>query len=329
MEENNLSPISDGEKKRTSGFLNMVWIPGGTFSMGSDKHYPEEGPSHNVTVNGFWMDKYPVTNKEYKKFVDATNYVTVAERPLNPNDYPGAPAEAMVPGSLVFFKPKYKVSLDNISNWWGYVHGACWKNPEGPESTLEKRWEHPVVHMAWEDVEAYATWAGKKVPSEAEWEFACRGGLEKKIYEWGDELMPEGKMMANFWVGEFPWKNLSLHGFEKTSYVGAFPFNGYGLHDMTGNVWEWTEDWYEFRHQHDPNKSCCIPVNPKGGRMEYSFDSRQPQFKIARKVLKGGSHLCAKNYCYRFRPAARHAQMVDSGASHIGFRCIIRTTIVN
>lgn len=320
----NILPEITGTEIKTAPFQNMVWVPGGTFTMGSDKHYPEEGPVHQVTVNGFWMDKLTVTNRDYQKFVEATGYVTVAERPLNPDDYPGAAPEALVPGSLVFYKPNQKVDLRNIGNWWAYIPGACWKYPEGPGSSLEKRWDHPVVHVAWEDVEEYAKWAGKDLPTEAEWEFACRGGLEGRTYEWGDEMMPQGKMMANFWVGEFPWKNLSFHGFEKTSYVGAFPANGYGLHDMTGNVWEWTQDWFESKHQHDKKKACCIPVNPRGGKKENSYDLRQPQFRIPRKVLKGGSHLCAQNYCYRFRPAARHAQMLDSGASHIGFRCVVR-----
>jgi len=324
MNQNPLSDISKNIKKNNAPFPNMVWIPGGTFTMGSDNHYPEETPAHKVTVEGFWMDKYTVTNKDYKKFVDATRYRTVAERPLNPEDYPGATADTLVPGSLVFRKTASKVDLRNISNWWSYIPGACWKHPQGPQSSLEGRWDHPVLHVAWEDVETYAKWAGKQIPTEAEWEFAARGGLEGKIYEWGDQMMPDGKMMANFWIGEFPWQNLQFHGFEKTSPVGFFPPNGYGLYDMTGNVWEWTDDWYEAKHQHDKTKSCCIPVNPRGGNKDKSYDPRQPEIKITRKVLKGGSHLCAQNYCYRFRPAARHAQMIDSGASHIGFRCIVQ-----
>ncbi|HEY8402210.1 MAG TPA: formylglycine-generating enzyme family protein [Cytophagaceae bacterium] len=324
MNTNSLLETSGKDINNPSSFPDMVWVPGGTFTMGSDLHYPEEGPAHKVNVNGFWMDKYPVTNRAFQKFVDATGYITVAERPLNPVDYPGASPEALVPGSLVFFNPGGRVDMRNIGNWWAYVPGACWKHPEGPASTIEARLDHPVVHVAWEDVEAYAKWKAKEIPTEAEWEYACRGGLEGKVYEWGDEMMPHGKMMANFWVGEFPWKNLSYHGFERTSYVGAFPPNGYGLHDMTGNVWEWTQDWFESNHIYDKKKACCIPANPRGGNIDRSYDPRQPQIRIPRKVLKGGSHLCAQNYCYRYRPAARHPQMIDSAASHIGFRCIIR-----
>jgi formylglycine-generating enzyme required for sulfatase activity len=324
MESNFLTGISENSLKVNSKLSNMVWIPGGTFTMGSDHHYREEAPSHKVTVDGFWLDKYVVTNEDFKKFIDETNYKTVAERPLNPADYPGATLESLVPGSLVFFKPSGRVDLRNIGSWWEYVHWANWKKPQGPESSLEGKWNHPVVHVAWEDVEAYSNWCGKEIPTEAEWEFAARGGMEGKTYEWGDEEMPQGKMMANFWKGQFPWQNFKPHGYEGTSPAGAFPANNYGLHDMTGNVWEWTCDWYESKHQYDKTKACCIPVNPRGGSKEKSYDPSQPEIKIPRKVLKGGSHLCAQNYCYRYRPAARHAQMLDSGATHIGFRCIVR-----
>lgn len=323
--ENNLSlGFPENNEKNTESLHNMVWIPGGTFTMGSNKHYKEEAPEHRVTVDGFWMDKFNVTNKDFKRFVDETSYITVAERPLNPLDYPGAPLEALVPGSMVFFKTKYRVDLRNIANWWAYIHGANWKQPQGPGSSIAERWEHPVVHVAWEDIEAYAKWLGKEIASEAEWEFAARGGLEGKIFEWGNELLSDPKQMTNFWHGEFPWENLKSHGYDGTSPVGAFPANRYGLHDMTGNVWEWTSDWYEAKHQPDAEKPCCIPVNPKGGLKENSLDLNQPTIKIPRKVLKGGSHLCANNYCFRYRPAARSPQMIDSGSSHIGFRCIVR-----
>ncbi|WP_037575257.1 formylglycine-generating enzyme family protein [Sporocytophaga myxococcoides] len=302
----------------------MVWIPGGKFRMGSDTHYPEESPAHEVQVEGFWMDKFNVTNQEFERFVQETSYVTIAERPLNAEDYPGADPAMLLPGSLVFQKPSKRVDLNNYMNWWAFIHGANWRHPEGPGSDLKERWEHPVTHVAWEDVEAYAKWIGKELPTEAEWEFASRGGHEGKVFEWGDEMTPNKKMMANFWQGEFPWQNFNLDGYEGTSPVGVYPANGYGLHDMCGNVWEWTQDWYVSRHKADKSKACCIPSNPRGGERDASFDPHQPDIKIPRKVLKGGSHLCAPNYCFRFRPAARSPQMIDSGSCHIGFRCIVR-----
>ncbi len=305
----------------------MVWIPGGTFLMGSDHHYPEEAPAHTVTVEGFWMDRCPVTNVQFRMFVEATNYVTYAERPLDPAMYPGADPALLVPGSLVFQQPHQRVDLRNIGNWWAYLPGASWRQPMGRGSNLKGKEHYPVVQVAWEDVEAYAKWAGKELPSEAEWEFAARGGLEGKAYVWGDELAPKGKMMANFWQGEFPWQNLKTDGYEGTSPVKAFPPNGYGLYDMTGNVWEWTADWYSPRHLENAQKACCIPQNPRGGPQASSYDPGQPTVRIPRKVLKGGSHLCAANYCLRYRPAARSPQMIDSGSCHIGFRCVVRPTV--
>jgi sulfatase modifying factor 1 len=306
-------------------FPDMVWIPGGTYWMGSDHHYPEEAPAHQVTVSGFWMDRFTVTNAQFAYFVEATGYVTVAERPLNPADYPGALPELLVPGSLVFQKPARPVHLRDLSQWWAYVPGACWKHPEGPGSSLMGRKDHPVVHVAFEDVEAYASWAGKTLPTETEWERAARGGLDRKEFCWGDELTPGGQWMANTWQGSFPWQNLCDDGFEGTCPVGTFPANGYGLHEMTGNVWQWTADWYQERHTGNKGTACCIPVNPRGpATSEGSHDPRMPAIRIPRKVLKGGSHLCAPNYCRRYRPAARSPQPVDSGSSHIGFRCIVR-----
>lgn len=324
MNDHFLSDIEESNHKTSNPFPGMVWIPGGTFTMGSDLHYPEEAPTHKVTVDGFWMDQFTVTNHDFQKFVEETHYVTIAERPLDPNDYPSASPEALVPGSLVFKKTKGRVDMRNIANWWEYRQGANWRNPHGVGSSLEGRWDHPVVHVAWEDVEAYATWAGKELSSEAEWEFAARGGLEGKTYEWGDEHLPGGRTMANFWLGEFPWQSLKPPGLEETSPVGSYPPNGYGLYDMTGNVWEWTQDWYQTQHTHDKNKACCVPKNPRGGLKEGSFDPYQPDILIPRKVLKGGSCLCSANYCYRYRPAARSPQMIDSASMHIGFRCIVR-----
>ena len=283
----------------------MVFIPGGEFTMGSDKHYPEEAPAHRVAVDGFRIDRHAVTNKEFRRFVDATGYVTLAEKPANAADYPGAQPEMLVPSSVVFRKSSGPVDLRNHYNWWTYVAGADWRHPRGPGSSLQGLWDHPVVHVAFEDAEAYALWAGKALPTEAEWELAARGGLDGAEYVWGDELMPGGKPQANTWQGEFPWQNLLEDEFEGTAPVGSFPPNGYGLYDMAGNVWEWTTEWYESK---PPAKSCCTAG--KGSPKT--------------KVMKGGSYLCAPNYCRRYRPAARMAQEADSAACHLGFRCIIR-----
>lgn len=301
----------------------MVRIPGGTFHMGSEDFYAEERPVHEVTVDGFWMDRYEVTNEQFARFVEATGYLTLAERPLNPADYPGAPVENLVPGSMVFWKRTGPVDLHNYVNWWRWTPGTSWRRPFGPESTIEGIEQHPVVHVAYEDAEAYAGWAGKELPTESEWEFASRGGLDGKKFTWGDEEFPNGKAMVNSWQGEFPWQNLLTDGYEGTSPVGSFPPNGFGLYDMAGNVWEWTNDWYVPRHADEVVKSCCGPPNnPRISSPEKSYDPAQPQFRIARKVVKGGSHLCAPNYCLRYRPAARQPQMIDTGMSHIGIRCI-------
>jgi formylglycine-generating enzyme required for sulfatase activity len=309
----------------------MLWIPGGSFRMVSEEHYPEEGPVHDVRVDGFWMDRATVTNSEYERFVAATGYVTVAERPLDPADFPGAPAENLKPGSMLFQRSSGPVDLRDYTNWWAWVPGTSWRHPAGPASSLEGLEQHPVVHVAYEDAEAFAAWAGKTLPSEAEWEFAGRGGLEGRAFIWGDEERPGGRVMANHWQGEFPWQNLLDDGFEGTAPVGSFPPNGYGLHDMAGNVWEWTSDWYaqqlEGQTPTEPKPSCCglsVTVNPHITSPDGSYDLRQPDFRIPRKVVKGGSHLCAPNYCLRYRPAARQPQMVDTGMSHIGFRCIVR-----
>ena len=302
----------------------MVWIPGGTFAMGSEAFYREEAPVHAVSVDGFWMDCYEVTNQQFADFVDATGYVTLAERPLNPADFPGAPVENLVPGSMLFRKADRPVDLRNYRNWWGWSPGTSWRHPLGPESSLEGLLEYPVVHVSYEDAEAFATWARKELPTEAEWEFASRGGLEGKKFTWGDEDSSEDRPMANTWQGEFPWQNLLQDGYAGTSPVGSFPPNGYGLYDMAGNVWEWTSDWFVPRVG-DEMKKCCGPTsNPRISSPEKSYDANQPQFQIPRKVVKGGSHLCAPNYCLRYRPAARQPQMVDTSMSHIGFRCIIR-----
>jgi formylglycine-generating enzyme len=303
---------------------NMIWIPRGTFRMGSDKHYPEEAPVHRVSVDGFWIDRTPVTNRQFKEFVRATDHVTVAEIPPDPKDYPGALSHMLYAGSAVFTPPNHAVDLKNWGEWWSFMKGANWFHPYGPKSDIKGLDDHPVGHVAFGDALAYIRWAGKDLPTEAEWEFAARGGLDGAEFAWGGEFTPGGRHMANTWQGQFPQQNLAEDGFGRTSPVEAFPPNGYGLFDMIGNVWEWTTDWYSQRHQVDAPKACCVPENPRGGREEASYDPCQPQIRIARKVIKGGSHLCAPNYCRRYRPAARHAEAVDTSTSHVGFRCVIR-----
>jgi formylglycine-generating enzyme required for sulfatase activity len=303
---------------------HMVWIPGGTFLMGSNDHYPEEAPAHTVSVGAFWIEQYAVTNADFRRFVDGTGYVTLAERPVDPADYPGAKPELLEPSAVVFRKTAGPVDLRNPHNWWTYVRGANWRHPRGPGTTLQGLWKHPVVHVAYEDVEAYAKWAGKELPTEAEWEFAARGGLGGAEYVWGDDLTPGGRHVCNHWQGEFPWQNLVSDGFEWTAPVGAFPPNGYGLYEMAGNVWEWTTDWYQEHGKIE--QACCTMENPRGGDREQSYDPRLPNVRIPRKVMKGGSYLCAPNYCRRYRPAARMAQPVDTAIGHLGFRCIVRVS---
>lgn len=303
---------------------DMIWIPGGAFRMGSDRHYPEEAPAHRVTVDAFWIDRTPVTNRQFRKFVEATGYVTFAEIAPDPKDYPGALPQMLKAGSLVFSPPSHPVDLRNWGSWWTFEFGANWRRPYGRNSTNRGRDDHPVVHIAYRDAQAYAAWVGKELPTEAEWEYAARGGLDGAEFAWGDELTPGGRHMANTWQGAFPQENLAIDGYKRTSPVEAFPPNGYGLFDMIGNVWEWTADWFASRHAADAPKACCIPQNPRGAREIDSYDSCQPLVRIPRKVLKGGSHLCAPNYCRRYRPAARHAQPIDTSTSHVGFRCVTR-----
>lgn len=289
--------------------------------MGSDAHYAEERPAHPVDVVPFLMDETTVTNAEFARFVAATGYVTVAERPLDPGDYPGAQADMLEPGSLVFHMTEGPVDTSDYRNWWSWIKGACWRQPEGPGSTIDDRHDHPVVQVAYEDAVAYAAWAGKALPTEAEWEFAARGGLEGAEFAWGNELTPGGTHVANTWQGPFPWRNFATDGFAGTCPVRSFPPNGYGLYEMCGNVWEWTSTWFASRHTDDA-PTCC----GGGDARERSMDASQPRIRIPRKVVKGGSFLCAPSYCRRYRPAARHAQMIDSGMSHIGFRCVSRNT---
>jgi formylglycine-generating enzyme len=311
----------DGARPKGDG---MVFVPGGTFRMGSDRHYPEEAPVHRVGVDSFWIDRAPVTNRDFRRFVNATGYVTCAEIAPDPNDYPGARPKMLKAASPVFEPPKDPVDLRNWASWWTFKRGANWRRPYGPCSSISGLDDHPVVHIAYRDAEAYAAWAGKELPTEAEWEFAARGGLDGAEFAWGEEFTPGGRHMANTWQGEFPRENLRRDGYERTSPVTAFPANGYGLYDMIGNVWEWTTDWFAPTHEADAPKACCTPQNPRGAPESQSYDPLQPQIRIPRKVVKGGSHLCAPNYCRRYRPAARHPQPIDSSMSHVGFRCVIR-----
>ena len=294
--------------------------------------FPNERPAHLVQTQGFWMDEHDVTNAEFSKFVEATGYVTTAERKIDWEDLkkqlpPGTPKpddSALAAGALVFTPTAGPVPLNDLSAWWRWVHGANWRHPEGPESSIQGRENHPVVQVSWHDAVAYAQWAGKRLPIEAEWEFAARGGLDGAEFAWGNEFTPGGQHRANTWQGSFPHQNLREDGFDRTSPVLSFPPNGYGVYDMVGNVWEWTSDWYAPRHEADAPKACCIPQDPRGGREAASYDPNQPEVKIPRKVIKGGSHLCAPNYCRRYRPAARHAEAVDTSTSHLGFRCVVR-----
>jgi formylglycine-generating enzyme len=299
---------------------NMVEVPGGTFPMGCEDFYPEERPVREISVDGFWIDRHPVTVAEFRRFVKDTGHVTWAEQAPDPADYPDAAPELLVPGSLVFHRSQGPVDLRNYANWWSWVPGADWRHPEGPGSNAGGRELHPVTHVTHSDAAAYADWAGKSLPTEAEWEYAARGGLDGKTYTWGDEFAPNGRMMANTWQGEFPWQNLLTDGYERTSPVEKFPPNGYGLYDMAGNVWEWTDDWWTDSPGANGAPHCCVPHNPRV--MEQT--PPRPGEKHSRRVMKGGSHLCAPNYCLRYRPAARQGEAVDSTTSHIGFRCVVR-----
>lgn len=303
----------------------MREIKGATFLMGSDGFYPEEAPVRPVRVDTFWIDETPVTNAEFVRFTDATGHLTCAEIAPDPKVYPGMLPDLMAPGSLVFQRTSGPVPLDDYALWWNFCLGADWRHPTGPSSDLEGLDTHPVVHVSLRDAEAYARWAGKRLPTEAEWECAARGGHDGWDYAWGNELAPGGAMLANYWQGAFPYANDLLDGWERTSPVHTYPANEFGLFDMIGNVWEWTSDWYA-----NPSlvakkeaRSCCVPANPRGGTLKDSFDPHTPQIRIGRKVIKGGSHLCAPIYCQRYRPAARIPQAIDSSTSHIGFRCAL------
>ncbi|MCC2977742.1 formylglycine-generating enzyme family protein [Sphingomonas sp. PL-96] len=309
----------------------MRFIPGGSFTMGSERFYDDERPTRRVAVHGFWIDETPVTNRQFAAFVEATGYRTLAEEAPDPRDYPGLDPALAVPGSLVFQRSAQPVPLDDHGRWWAFVAGADWRHPTGPDSSIDALLDHPVVHVAHRDAEAYAAWSGKALPTEAEWELAARGGIDGAEYAWGDELAPGGAILANYWQGMFPFANQRADGGYRTTPVRSFPANGHALFDMIGNVWEWTSDWYATAKALRPapgggarKASCCAIRNPRGGTLRGSMEASGPDLGRGRKVVKGGSHLCAANYCQRYRPAARHPQTLDSTTSHIGFRCVRR-----
>jgi sulfatase modifying factor 1 len=287
----------------------MIWLEGGTFSMGSSDFYPDEGPMNKVEVDGFWIDKYEVTNAQFATFIDRTDYVTVAEQQLNPNDFPGIPPDQLTPGSVVFIMPTKVSQGSSLNDWWRFMPGANWRQPNGPGSNIDGKENYPAIHVAYEDAKAYADWSGRTLPTEAQWEYAARGGLQNKAFAWGDEYREEDGWRANTWQGTFPAFNEGGDGHLATAPTGCFAANEYGIHDMIGNVWEWVDDWYYPGHE-DVDTST-IPTG---------YDPRQPD--VAVKVIKGGSYLCAKNFCMRYRPSARHAQEANLSAAHIGFRTV-------
>lgn len=305
----------------------MIEIPAGRFRMGSTRFYAEEGPEREVQVDEFAIDRGPVSVAEFSRFVQKTGYLTVAERPPDPADYPDADTSLLVPGSAVFHPTPGPVPLNNPGRWWAYVPGASWRHPWGPDSDNSTRQDHPVTHIAYEDAVAYATWASKSLPTEAEWEYAARGALDGAIFAWGNQERPGGVLMANTWQGDFPWRNTGARGWRGTTPVGLFSANGYGLFDVTGNVWEWTSEYYSPRGAGaDETRSACCgpPRNPRVETPQASYDLGRPGEHIHRRVIKGGSHLCAPSYCLRYRPAARQPEAIDTSTSHIGFRCVMR-----
>ena len=310
--------------KPSPNLKGMVAILGGAFTMGSDRSYPEEAPPRRVRVSPFWIDATPVTNRQFAAFAEATGHRTTAEVPPDPKLYPGMPPEMARAGSLVFSAQDAGSSLVDYHDWWKFEAGASWRSPQGPGSTIADLFDHPVVHVSYEDAAAYAKWAGKSLPTEAEWEFAARGGHDGRMYQWGEELAPDGAMLANYWQGRFPVENTLKDGYYGTSPVGMFPPNDFGLYDMIGNVWEWTRDWYGLPKEPDKRGQTCCVNNPRGALKRDSIDKTDPSNTLPRRVVKGGSHLCAENYCRRFRPAARQGQSIDTSTTHIGFRCVKR-----
>ncbi|HUO36554.1 MAG TPA: formylglycine-generating enzyme family protein [Mycobacterium sp.] len=287
----------------------LIDLPAGSFCMGSTRFYPEEAPVHTVTVAGFAIEQHPVTNAQFAKFVSQTGYVTVAEQPLDPALYPGVAEADLQPGALVFRQTSGPVDLRDWQQWWDWVPGASWRHPFGPGTDVDAKQDHPVVQIAYPDALTYAGWAGRRLPTEPEWEYATKAG-STTVYPWGDDVAPGGRLMANTWQGRFPYRNEGALGWSGTSPVGTFPPNSFGLLDMIGNVWEWTTTRYSARHRGEPEPSpCCTPVGPADPTVN--------------QTLKGGSHLCAPEYCHRYRAAARSPQSQDSATTHIGFRCVV------
>ncbi len=299
----------------TARLDGMRLIPAGTFRMGSNyPQFADARPVHVVHLDAYYIDSTPVTNAQFARFIAATGYVTVAEQRPDPAQFPGVPADKLVPGSLVFTPPTHPVPLNDISQWWSYVPGADWKHPTGPGSTIQGKDGYPVVQVCYQDAEAFAKWAGKRLPTEAEYEYAARGGMEQKLYAWGDAFRPNGKWMANTFQGHFPDKNTAEDGYAGASPVKQFPANGYGLYDMAGNVWEWCSDWYRADYfEHSPADNPQGPVD--------CFDPDEPGSK--KRVQKGGSFLCTDQYCCRFMVGGRGKGAIDTGASHTGFRCVV------
>ncbi len=309
-------PKSDPASPPGPAPADMVWIPGGTFWMGSnDRSSNDAGPAHLVKVDGFWMDQTEVANREFAAFVAATAYVTLAERKPDPKDFPGVPAEQLQAGSVVFSPPNETVPLTNHLAWWSYVPDANWRHPQGPSSTIEGKDHYPVLHVCYEDAVTYAKWAGKRLPTEAEWEFAARGGLDRKRYVWGDAIEPEGKPRMNSWQGRFPIRNLKTDGHELVAPVATFAPNGFGLYDIAGNVWEWCSDWYRPGYEINGTEPA---VNPKGP--ETCDDPGEPG--VPKRVHRGGSFLCTEEYCTAYLPGSRGKGAIDTGTSHLGFRCV-------
>jgi formylglycine-generating enzyme required for sulfatase activity len=306
---------------------DMVAIPAGRFRMGQAGFYPEEEPVVEVNIGAFLIDRGPVTVRRFARFAQETGYMTLAERAPDPDEYPDADPTLLVPGSAVFHPTPGPVPLTEPSRWWAYVPGANWRHPWGPDSDNEERADHPVTHVGFGDALAYAHWAGKALPSEAEWEYAARGGLDGSIFAWGDEQQPGEELMANFWQGEFPWRNTGARGWRGTSPVGLFAPNGFGLYDMTGNVWEWTSDRYSSRgagSEQTANRCCTTQVNRYGETQGAGYNFGRSGADPPGRVIKGGSHLCSPSYCLRYRPAARQPGAIDTSTSHIGFRCVVR-----
>jgi sulfatase modifying factor 1 len=311
-------PLASAKSGRSQNApAGMVWIPGGRFWMGTD-HLEDAQPVHQVEVQGFWMDRTDVTNEQFDRFVKATGYLTIAERPLDQKEFPNLAPEDLAPGSVVFTQPDRPVSLDHPLAWWRFVRGANWRHPEGPNSDLRGKEKYPVVHIAWPDATAYAKWAGKRLPTEAEWEFAARGGLDRQNYVWGNQLKPGGKWRANTFQGHFPDHNTSEDGYAGVAPVASFEANGYGLYDMSGNVWQWVSDWYRPDYYAGLSRDGSLAANPGGPRD--SFDPQEPG--VQKRVQKGGSFLCTDQYCDRYMPGARGKGDPDTGTNHLGFRCV-------